>query len=108
MSLYFHRFVSSWDQQEAFVQAGATFIFVPEHQAFANVCVIPRQLLLLMFLVLSRWRSSVVIGRAGLNPQIGTNSYVAAGHNGQAGRGIVSVRCYCRDMAHRFGLSRYN
>ena len=35
------------------------------HQASANVCVTPRQLLVLMFLPLSHWRSSVVTRPAG-------------------------------------------
>jgi hypothetical protein len=68
--------------------------------------MIPRQLLLVMFLLLSHWRSSVVIRPAGLNPQIGTNSFLAAGQTGQAGIGSSSCGAARLTFLH-FGLSRY-
>jgi len=67
--------------------------------------MIPRQLLLLMFLLLSHWRSSVVIRLAGLNPQIGTNRSLAGGQPGQACRGLSRCGAAMGTLLH-FGLSR--
>jgi hypothetical protein len=60
-----------------------------------------------MFLLLSHWWSSVVIRPAGLNPEIGTNSSLAAGQPGQAGRGLSRCGAAMVTFLH-FGLSRYS
>jgi len=59
-----------------------------------------------MFLLLSHWRCSVVIRPAGLSPKIGTNSTLAAGQPGQAGRGLSRCGAAVVTFLH-FGLSRY-
>jgi hypothetical protein len=46
------------------------------------------ELLLLMFLVLSHWQSSRVIGQAGLKTQIGTNSFPATGQAQHRAEGL--------------------
>jgi hypothetical protein len=52
---------------------------LPNFCANKKYTCIPRQLLLLMFLLLSHWQCSRVFSRGGPETQIGTDSYPAAG-----------------------------